>query len=236
MDCNLEKIPKHVAIIMDGNGRWARRKGLPRLEGHRNGAGAVKEAIQSALELGIEILSLYTFSTENWQRSKGEIDNLMRLLKQYLSSHLPELKKNGIRLAISGDKMALPSALQVQIDEVISQTKDNSRLILNLALNYGGRQDILQAARKIAHKVKDNALKIDEIDEKIFSGHLYTGELPDPDLLIRTAGEERVSNFFLWQISYCELYFTSKLWPDFKKQDLIDAVLEYQKRERKFGA
>ncbi len=235
MTYDLKNIPRHVAIIMDGNGRWARNKGLPRFEGHRAGAAVVKEAARYCLELGIGILSLYTFSTENWHRPEKEVNALMRLLEQYLKSHLPELKKNKIRLVVSGERKDLTLSLQRQIQKVIGETKDNSRLILNLALNYGGRQDILQAAKAIALKVKREVLQIDEIDQKLFAAHLYTRELPDPDLLIRTAGDERISNFFLWQISYCEFYFTPKLWPDFKKQDLVEAVLDYQKRERRFG-
>lgn len=230
-----EKMPGHVAIIMDGNGRWAEKRGLPRFEGHRAGATIVKEAARYCLELGIEILSLYTFSTENWRRPEKEVNALMKLLEYYLKSYLPELKKNKIRLVVSGERKDLTLSLQRQIQKVNDETKDNSRLILNLALNYGGRQDILQAARAIALKVKREVLQIDEIDQKLFAAHLYTRELPDPDLLIRTAGDERISNFFLWQISYCEFYFTPRLWPDFKKQDLVEAVLDYQKRERRFG-
>ena len=236
MTYDLKNIPRHVAIIMDGNGRWARNKGLPRLEGHRAGATVVKEAARYCLELGIGILSLYTFSTENWHRPEKEVNALMRLLEHYLKSYLPELKKNKIRLVLSGERKDLTLSLQRQIQKVIGETKDNSRLILNLALNYGGRQDILQAAKAIALKVKREVLQIDEIDQKLFAAHLYTRELPDPDLLIRTAGDKRISNFFLWQISYCEFYFTPKLWPDFKKQDLVEAVLDYQKRERRFGS
>ncbi|MBL7092018.1 MAG: isoprenyl transferase [Candidatus Omnitrophica bacterium] len=230
-----EKIPGHIAIIMDGNGRWAQKRGLPRFEGHRAGAAVVKEATRCCLELGIGILSLYTFSTENWRRPGKEVNALMRLLQQHLKRNLPELKKNKIRLVVSGERKDLILPLQRQIQKVIAETKNNSRLILNLALNYGGRQDILQAARAIALKVKRGALQIDEIDQKLFAAHLYTRELPDPDLLIRTAGDKRISNFFLWQISYCEFYFTPKLWPDFKKQDLVEAVLDYQRRERRFG-
>jgi undecaprenyl diphosphate synthase len=231
-----KKIPRHIAIIMDGNGRWAKKKGLPKIEGHRVGVAAVEEAIKGCIELGVEVLSLFTFSTENWHRPKGEVNALMRLLGRYLGTQLTKLQKNKIRLVVSGESSTLPSALRKQIQKVIDQTKDNSKLILNLAINYGGREEILQAAKGIALRVKRNALDIDQIDQKVFATHLYTANLPDPDLLIRTSGEQRVSNFFLWQISYSELYFTPKLWPDFKKQDLLDAVLDYQKRERRFGA
>jgi len=229
-------IPRHVAIIMDGNGRWAKNKGLPRIEGHRNGAASVEEVIKGCLDLGIKILSLYAFSVENWQRPKNEVNALMRLLEQYLKTNLNKLQKNRIKLVVSGQKDDLPVSLQRQIERVGIRTKDNSGLILNLALNYGGREEILQAARAIALKVKENSLQIDDIDQNLFAAHLYTKGLPEPDLLIRTSGEQRVSNFFLWQLSYSEFYFTSKLWPDFKKADLVKAVSEYQKRQRRFGA
>ena len=221
---------------MDGNGRWAKKKGLPKIEGHRVGVAAVEEAIKGCIELGVEVLSLFTFSIENWHRPKGEVNALMRLLGQYLGTQLTKLQKNKIRLVVSGESSTLPSALRKQIQKVIDQTKDNSKLILNLAINYGGREEILQAAKGIALRVKRNALDVDQISQTVFAAHLYTANLPDPDLLIRTSGEQRVSNFFLWQISYSEFYFTPKLWPDFKKQDFLDAVLDYQKRERRFGA
>ena len=221
---------------MDGNGRWAKKKGLPKIEGHRVGVAAVEEAIKGCIELGVEVLSLFTFSTENWHRPKREVNALMRLLGQYLGTQLTKLQKNKIRLVVSGESSTLPSALRKQIQKVIDQTKDNSKLILNLAINYGGREEILQAAKGIALRVKRNALDVDQISQTVFAAHLYTANLPDPGLLIRTSGEQRVSNFFLWQISYSEFYFTPKLWPDFKKQDLLDAVLDYQKRERRFGA
>ncbi len=230
-----ERIPGHIAIIMDGNGRWARNKGLPKIEGHRAGAHAVEEVIKTCLESGVKILSLYTFSKENWQRPKKEVNILMRLLEQYLKKQLANLKKNKIKLLVSGERNGLPISLQGQIQKAIRETKTNCKLILNLALNYGGREEILQATKEIALKVKCNVLRVDEIDQKVFSDHLYSEGLPDPDLLIRTSGEKRVSNFFLWQISYCEFYFTPKLWPDFKKQDLLEAILDYQKRERRFG-
>jgi undecaprenyl diphosphate synthase len=228
--------PRHVAIIMDGNGRWAKNRGLPRIEGHRNGAASVEEAIKGCLDLGIKILSLYTFSVENWQRPKNEVKALMRLLEQYLKTNLNKLQKNRIKLVVSGQKDNLPVFLQRQIERVGTRTKENSALILNLALNYGGREEILQAARAIALKVKENSLQIDDIDQNLFAAHLWTKGLPEPDLLIRTSGEQRVSNFFLWQLSYSEFYFTPRLWPDFKKADLVKAVSEYQKRQRRFGA
>ena len=235
MTYNLKQIPNHIAIIMDGNGRWAKLKGLPKIEGHRAGAAAVEGAIRGCMELGVKILSLYAFSTENWRRPKKEVEALMWLLEQYLKKKLLELKKNNIRLIVSGEMAMLPSSIQRQVKNVINQTKSNCRLILNLAISYGGRQDILQATKAIAAKIEDKQLALDDISEKLFSRHLYTKDLPDPELLIRTSGEQRVSNFFLWQISYSELYFSSKFWPDFCKQDLLDAVLDYQRRERRFG-
>lgn len=236
MTYDLKKIPTHIAIIMDGNGRWAKKKGLPKIQGHRAGAAAVEEAVKGCLELGAKVLSLYTFSTENWQRPKKEVNVLMRLLEQYLKSHLTMLKKNKIRLVVSGEKSILPRFLQKRIQKTMKETENNSKLILNLVLNYGAREEILQAVKAIALRVKQGALEIDGIDQKAFASHLYTRDLPDPDLLIRTSGEQRVSNFFLWQISYTEFYFTPRLWPDFKKEDLLKAVLDYQKRERRFGA
>lgn len=229
-------VPRHIAIIMDGNGRWAKINGLPKIEGHRAGANVVEEIIQGCIEWEVEILSLYTFSTENWQRPKREVNALMGLLGQHLKKNSNKLKENKIKFMVSGKKDDLPRNLQQQIQELMMQTKDNAKLVLNLALNYGGRQDILQAAKSIALKVKQEQLGLSEINEQLFTQHLYTNGLPDPDLLIRTSGERRISNFFLWQLSYSEFYFTSKLWPDFKKQDLTEAILEYQKRQRRFGA
>ncbi|MBN2096962.1 MAG: isoprenyl transferase [Candidatus Omnitrophica bacterium] len=220
---------------MDGNGRWAEQKGLAKIEGHRVGGVAVEEAIKGCLELGVKVLSLYTFSTENWQRPKKEVMTLMKLLKQYLKSRLKDLNKNKIRLVVSGERAKLPQALIQQIDKTTKATEKNSRMILNLALNYGGREEIVNAARAIAQDLNKGRLQINQIDQEIFSSYLYTRDLPDPDLLIRTSGEYRISNFFLWQISYSEFYFTDKLWPDFKKEDLLAAVLDYQRRERRFG-
>jgi len=231
-----ERIPGHIAIIMDGNGRWAKSRGLPKIAGHRAGAAVVKKVIKESIELGVKVLSLYAFSTENWKRPKKEVTALMWLLEHSLRSHLAVAQKNNIRLLISGKSSGLPVSLQKRIKDVVKKTKDNSRLILNLALNYGGREEILRATREIASKVEQKKLKLSGIDQRLFSNHLSTRGLPDPELLIRTSGEQRLSNFLLWQISYSELYFTPKLWPEFKKQDLIEAILEYQKRQRRFGA
>ncbi len=230
------KIPTQIAIIMDGNGRWAKNRGLSKIEGHRAGAAAVEEAVRGCRELGVKILSLYAFSTENWRRPKKEVNALMRLLQQYLKTKVAKLNRNKIKLIFSGDLSILPLFLQRQMQKASRETEGNRQLILNLAVNYGGRQDILQASRALAAKVEKRELKVSQIDEKLFSQHLYTANLAEPDLLIRTSGEQRVSNFFLWQISYSELYFSPKLWPDFKKQDLLETVWDYQKRERRFGS
>lgn len=230
-----KSIPEHVAIIMDGNGRWARSRGLPKLSGHRAGVRAAEEAMRAAGELGIKVLTLYTFSTENWKRPKHEIGALFKLLEDYLERETGKLNENNIRFSVIGDVDNLPESVQVKLKKTVESTKNNTGLIVNLALNYGSRGEILRAARYIANDVAQGRLSTDAIDEKLFSGYLYTKDLPDPDMLIRTSGEYRVSNFLLWQISYAELYITDKLWPDFKKRDLKKAVLEYQKRERRYG-
>jgi undecaprenyl diphosphate synthase len=232
---NPTNTPQHVAIIMDGNGRWAKARGLPRVAGHREGAKAVKQVIKAAGELGIKILTLYTFSTENWKRPKAEIDALFRMLEEYLDREAENLKKNGIKLSITGDPEGLPGNLGDKIKKVISATLDNDKLTLNLALNYGSRGEIIRACRKIAAEAARGRLKPEDIDEKLFEDNLYTAGMPDPDLMIRTSGEMRVSNFLLWQISYAEIYVTRKLWPDFTKADLKKAVEEYRKRQRRYG-
>lgn len=228
-------LPKHIAIIMDGNGRWARKRGLPRVMGHRAGIKSVRETVTTCAEFGIKALTLYAFSKENWQRPRKEVNTLMSLLKQYLDKEEKELMDNNIKFISIGEKEQLPKKVQERLNQVEKLTKNNTGLILNLALNYGSRTEIVDAARKIAALVKDNNLKLEELDEKSFSKFLYTKDLPDPDLLIRTSGEMRVSNFLLWQISYAEIYVTKKLWPDFRKKDLIMAIKDFQKRERRFG-
>jgi len=230
------RLPRHVAIIMDGNGRWARGRGLPRVMGHRAGIKSVRAAAELAREVGIEFLTLYAFSVENWKRSTDEVSTLMRLLNEFLRRELSTLMKNGIRLNVLGDFAGLPEIVRRQLERVMEETRGNRRMVLNLALNYGGRSEIVHAARRVAEQVKAGKLKLSQLNEEIFSRFLYTDGQPDPDLLIRTSGEQRISNFLLWQISYAELYISPKLWPDFGKADFLDALRDYQRRERRFGA
>jgi undecaprenyl diphosphate synthase len=229
------KIPKHVAVIMDGNGRWALQKGKIRVFGHQNGVQSVRETIEAAAEIGIKVLTLYAFSTENWNRPKTEIDTLMNLLIDSLKKELKTLQKNEIQLKAIGNISRLPLKAQKGLNEVISLTANNTRMVLNLALSYGSRFEILEAVKSISKKVVNNELKIENIDEKTINNHLYTFSLPDVDFLIRTSGEQRISNFLLWQAAYAELFFTPILWPDFKKKDFYEAITEYQKRERRYG-
>ncbi|AWG23998.1 isoprenyl transferase [Flavobacterium kingsejongi] len=232
---NKERLPKHLAIIMDGNGRWAKQQGLLRALGHESGTKAVREVVESCAKLGIENLTLYAFSTENWNRPKLEVDTLMRLLIKSLKSELPTLINNDIRLNSIGNLEKLPNSAKKELLEVIEKTKNNSRMTLTLALSYGSREELVSAIKNICSKVKNNIISIDAIDELIINQHLYTQNLPEVDLLIRTSGEHRISNFLLWQIAYAELYFTDVLWPDFREQDLYEAIISYQKRERRFG-
>ena len=228
-------LPKHLSIIMDGNGRWAKQKGLLRAMGHENGTKSVKATIEACAKLGIEFLTLYAFSTENWNRPKLEVETLMKLLVNSLKKELQTLKDNNIKLNAIGNLEKLPKSAQKELLDVIEATKDNSRMTLTLALSYGSREEIVNAVRNISHKVKNNIISIDTIDDSIINEHLYTQNLPDVDLLIRTSGEHRISNFLLWQIAYAELYFTDVLWPDFKEHHLYEAIISYQKRERRFG-
>lgn len=227
--------PKHVAIIMDGNGRWAKKKGLPRIAGHRAGAKAVKEAIKGAKDAGVKVLTLYAFSTENWKRPKHEVSALFKLLEAYIGRESDDLFKRGIRLSVIGRVEGLPESVRNKLAGVVERTRGNSALVLNLALNYGSRAEIADAARKICLDCRSGKLYPDDIDETTFAGYLYTNGIPDPDLLIRTSGEMRVSNFLLWQIAYSEIYVTKKLWPDFNKSDFKKAVMDYKKRERRYG-
>lgn len=228
-------LPRHLAIIMDGNGRWAKQQGFLRAFGHENGTKSVKETIESCAKIGIEYLTLYAFSTENWNRPKLEIETLMKILINSLKKELDTLQKNNIKLNAIGNLEKLPKSAQKELMDVIEKTKNNTRLTLTLALSYGSREELVNAVRIISNKVKNNIISIDTIDDSIINEHLYTQNLPDVDLLIRTSGEHRISNFLLWQIAYAELYFTNVLWPDFKEKDLYEAIISYQKRERRFG-
>ena len=232
---NKDNLPKHLAIIMDGNGRWAKQKGLLRAFGHENGTKSVRKVVETSAKLGIENLTLFAFSTENWSRPKLEVDILMELLINSLKNELKTLQENNIRLNSIGNLDLLPKSAQKKLQEVIENTKGNSRMVLTLALSYGSREELINAVKNISNKVKNNIISIDNIDESIINEHLYTRDLPEVDLLIRTSGEHRISNFLLWQIAYSELYFTEVLWPDFKEDDLYEAIISYQKRERRFG-
>lgn len=229
------KIPQHIAIIMDGNGRWARQRGLPRVEGHRAGAESVRAVVRACGELGVRYLTLYAFSMENWRRPRAEVNALMRLLEFYLQQEIPELDRNNVRLRAIGRLDELPLAAQRQLEKSIAALNDNTGLTLVLALSYGGRAELVDAMREIARKVKTGALEVADINEDTIAQHLYTRDMPDPDLLIRTSGEMRVSNFLLWQISYAEIYVTETLWPDFRKPQLLEAIADYSKRQRRFG-
>ncbi len=228
-------LPKHLAIIMDGNGRWAKQQGFLRAFGHENGTKSVKETIKICAKLGIEYLTLYAFSTENWNRPKLEVQALMKILINSLRKELVTLQENNIRLNAIGNLDRLPKSAQKELLDVIEKTKNNTHLTLTLALSYGSREELVNAVRLISDKVKNNIISLDSIDDSIINEHLYTQNLPDVDLLIRTSGEHRISNFLLWQIAYSELYFTDVLWPDFKEQNLYEAIISYQKRERRFG-
>jgi len=232
---NKDNLPKHLAIIMDGNGRWAKKQGFLRAIGHENGTKSVKQTVESCAKLGIEYLTLYAFSTENWNRPKLEVDTLMNILVNSLKKELPTLIKNNIRLNTIGNTDLLPSRARKQLLDVIEQTKNNSRMTLTLALSYGSREELIAAFKKITEKINTNQLTVADISESTINEHLYTYDMPDVDLVIRTSGEHRISNFLLWQIAYAELYFTDILWPDFREQDLHDAIISYQKRERRFG-
>jgi undecaprenyl diphosphate synthase len=234
-EINTDNIPKHLAIIMDGNGRWAKQKGFLRTLGHESGSKSVKKIIQECLDLGVEYLTLYAFSTENWNRPKLEVDTLMRVLINSLKKELKTMQEGNIKMNAIGNLEKLPSKAQKQLFDVLEKTKDNTKMTLTLALSYGSREELVNVVKIISDKVKNNIISIDSIDDSIINEHLYTHNLPDVDLLIRTSGEHRISNFLLWQIAYAELYFTDVLWPDFKEQDLHEAIISYQKRERRFG-
>ena len=228
-------LPQHLAIIMDGNGRWAKQKGFLRALGHENGTKSVRKTVEACAKLGIENVTLYAFSTENWNRPKLEVNTLMQLLVRSLKNELQTLQDNNIKLNTIGNLDKLPKNIQKELNEVIEKTKTNSRTVLTLALSYSAREELLNAVKIISNKVKNNIISADSIDESIINQHLYTHNLPDVDLLIRTSGEHRISNFLLWQIAYAELYFTDVLWPDFTEEHLYEAIISYQKRERRFG-
>ena len=228
-------IPRHVAIIMDGNGRWAKRLGKPRLFGHKNGVNSVQEIVECAGEFGVKVLTLYAFSTENWKRPADEVGGLMGLLKVYLQKELNKMLKNSIRLTCIGDIAKLPKDVREVLEKTMRQTANNTKLTLNLALSYGGRAEMIKAVQQITEEVCSGELKVSSIDEALINSHLYTADLPDPDLLIRTGGEARLSNFLLWQASYAEIYFTDTMWPDFRRDAFCLAIEEFQSRERRFG-
>ncbi len=230
-----EKIPAHVAIIMDGNGRWAKARRLPRVMGHREGMKSVRAVVETARKIGIKVLTLYAFSKENWQRPQDEVSFLMRLLAEYLQKEVEELHQKDIQIRAIGEIELLPKEVYELLVQAIKKTSQNQGMILNLALSYGGRAEIAHAAREIARACLAGKLKIEEVDEALFASYLYTKDLPDPDLLIRTSGELRLSNFLLYQCAYTELYFTPTLWPDFREKEFLEALKDYQRRERRFG-
>lgn len=234
-DISLRRVPNHIAVIMDGNGRWAKSRGMKRVFGHRNALTAVREAISGAAELGVKFITLYAFSTENWNRPRLEIEALMSLMISSLKKELNNFQKNGVKVNSIGAIEKLPKEVQKELRSVIEQTKTNSKITLTMALSYGAREEIVNAIKNISKKVVNKELEIEKINEKIINNHLYTFNLPDVDLMIRTSGEQRISNFLLWQMAYAELYFTEVLWPDFRKEHLFDAVIDYQNRERRFG-
>ena len=232
---DLQRIPKHVAIIMDGNGRWAKEKGMNRIFGHKNALTAVRESVEGAAKIGINAITLYAFSSENWNRPKLEVDALMSLLISSLKKELATFQNNGVLVNAIGSTENLPKKAQKVLKEVILKTKNNTKIVLTLALSYGAKQEIVNAFKNISKKVVNKELNIEEIDENTINNHLYTFNLPNVDLMIRTSGEKRISNFLLWQMAYAELYFTNVLWPDFREEHFYDAIIDYQNRERRFG-
>jgi undecaprenyl diphosphate synthase len=232
---DLDRLPAHVAIIMDGNGRWAQLRGLRRVEGHKKGKDSVRAVVETSRRIGIRYLSLFAFSTENWERPRAEVNALMSLLRQYLRSELRKMMKNGIRLVAVGEVSRLPSSLQRELHDKIEATRNNDGMTVILAVSYGGREDIVEAARKLARAARDGEIEPDRIEAATFAGSLSTAGIPDPDLLIRTSGEMRISNFFLWQAAYSEMYVTDTLWPDFREEEYLHALRQFQQRERRFG-
>ena len=232
---DLQRVPKHVAIIMDGNGRWAKGKGMSRVFGHRNALTAVRQSIEAAAEIGTEAITLYAFSTENWNRPAGEVKALMTLLINSLNNELKTFQENKVKVNAIGNIKSLPEKAQKTLASVIDKTKNNKRIVLTLALSYGAREEIVNAIKNISKKVVNKELDLEKIDENTINNHLYTFNLPNVDLMIRTSGEQRISNFLLWQMAYAELYFTDVLWPDFRQEHFYDAIIDYQNRERRFG-
>ena len=228
-------IPKHIAIILDGNGRWAKKKGMPRNYGHTQGAKNVEKICEDAYKLGVKYLTVYAFSTENWKRPQDEVDALMNLLRNYMKTCLKTAEKNHMRVRVIGDKTALAEDLQIRIAELEESTKNNDGLNFQIALNYGSRDEMIRAMKRMSLDVKEGKVEIGEIDEKVFEAYLDTHDIPDPDLMIRTSGEQRLSNYLLWQLAYSEFYFTDVLWPDFTKEDLVKAIEYYNGRDRRFG-
>ena len=234
-EINIDQLPNHIAIIMDGNGRWAKSKGLLRNIGHQNGAKTVKEVVETCAKINVKYLTLYAFSTENWNRPKLEVELLMKLLISSLKKEVKTLQKNNIKLSTIGNLNSLPTKVAKELKDVIEKTKDNNRLTLTLALSYGSREELIKTIKEISLKVKNNLISPENIDKLVINNHLYDHYLPDVDLLIRTSGEQRISNFLLWEIAYAELFFSDTLWPDFNKENLFEAILNYQNRERRFG-
>lgn len=233
---DMERLPEHIAIIMDGNGRWAQKKGLPRVMGHKAGMEAIRETVMACNNIGIKILTVYAFSTENWRRPQDEVSYLMNLLVEYMRKEVNELHKNNVKIKVLGDIDILPGQTKKEIEDAVKLTENNDGLQFNIALNYGGRAEILNACRRISEEVCKGNISINDINEALFAKFLYTGSDPDPDLIIRTSGEKRISNFLLWQGAYSELMFVDQLWPDFNEATLRSAILEYQSRDRRFGA
>ena len=232
---NLTKLPSHIAVIMDGNGRWAKKQGFLRAVGHNEGVKSVRDVVEGSAEIGIKFLTLYAFSTENWNRPKFEVDTLMKILVSSLKKEIKTLQDNNIKLTAIGNINNLPKKAKRELLDVIEKTKDNSKMTLILALSYGSREEITSAFKALANKIKEGTLQPEEIDDSLISKSLYTKDIPDVDLMIRTSGEQRISNFLLWQMAYAELYFTNILWPDFRKDNLYEAIYNYQNRERRFG-
>ncbi len=232
---NKNKLPKHIALIMDGNGRWAKQRGKERVFGHENGVQSVRNTVEAAGELGVEYITFYAFSTENWERPKSEVDTLMNLLVKAIRAETDNLNKNGVKLQAIGDIASLPESCQKELQEAIVSTSNNKRLTAIIALSYSSKWEIIEATKEIGRKIKSGLLAPEDIDQNLFASHLNTKNFPDPDLLIRTSGEQRISNFLLWQMAYTELYFTPVLWPDFNKENFYEAIIDYQSRERRFG-